>query len=131
MPLPGAQLLPPLLAVVHSWAVHDVAYGTPLPVAVPVPAAAPGLRLLCGDDASLFLMATGPLGDGAAVSEVLVRATASPPALPRYTCTFYANPPPGAADLEGGYFFATVPVRSSALADGTIATSRPNWYRAM
>jgi len=106
------------LAAVHSWAVHDVAYGTPLPVAVPVPAAAPGLRLLCGDDASLFLMATGPLGDGAAVSVVLVRATASPPALPRYTCTFYANPPPGAADLEGGYFFATVPVRSSALADG-------------
>ncbi|RLN23187.1 hypothetical protein C2845_PM07G02640 [Panicum miliaceum] len=46
-------------------------------------------------------MAAGPLGDGAAVSVVLVRATASPPALPRYTCTFYANPPPGAADLEG------------------------------
>ena len=36
------------------WALHDVAYGTPLPVAVPLPAAAPAsaptrdLRLLRG-----------------------------------------------------------------------------------
>ena len=63
-------------------------------------------------------MAAGPLGGGAPVSVVLVQATASPPVLPQYMCTFYTNPPPGAADLEGGYFFATVPVRSSALADG-------------
>ncbi|CAO2185430.1 unnamed protein product [Urochloa humidicola] len=140
-PEPGCSLLrSPLtlaahLAADHFWPVYDLAYGTPLPLVVPVPAAASAaesasappdpakaparvLRLLRGDDASLFLMAAGALGGGAAVSVVLVRATASSPAFPRYTCTFYANPPPGAADLQGGYYFATVPVRSSALADG-------------
>ncbi|RCV24438.1 hypothetical protein SEVIR_5G082900v4 [Setaria viridis] len=127
----------------HYWAVYDLAYGTPLPLAVPVPAAAAmasgspvpaparDLRLLRGDDASQFLMAVGPLGDGAAVSVVLVRAMANPPAFPRYTCTFYANPPPRAADLQGGYFFATVPVRSSALADGAGAAPEKELYFAV
>ncbi|OEL20910.1 hypothetical protein BAE44_0018071 [Dichanthelium oligosanthes] len=151
-PEPGCSLLcsPRTLAAHlagdHYWAVYDVAYGTPLPLAIPVPAAAAAsasaspppppapardLRLLRGDDASLFLMAVGPLGEGAAVSVVLVRATASPPALPRFTCTFYANPPPGAAYLEGGYFFATVPVRSSALADGAGAAPEKELYFAV
>ncbi|KAF8772177.1 hypothetical protein HU200_006017 [Digitaria exilis] len=133
------------LAVNHDWAVYDVAYGTPLPLSVPVPAAAAAaaaapspamtparnLRLLRGEDASLFLMAVGPLGDGAAVSVVLARATANPPALPRYTCTFYANPPPRAADLRGSYFFATVPVRSSALADGAGVAPEKELYFAV
>jgi E3 ubiquitin-protein ligase SIAH1 len=76
-------------------------------------------------------MAAGPLGDGAAVSVVLVRATAKPPPLPRFTCTFYANPPPGAAELAGSYFFATVPVRSSALADGAGVAPEKELYFAV
>ncbi|PVH39215.1 hypothetical protein PAHAL_5G456200 [Panicum hallii] len=144
-PEPGCSLLcsprtlAAHLAVDHYWTVYEVAYGTPLPLAISVPAVAASgspapardLRLLRGDDASLLLMAVGPLSDGAAVSVVLVRATASPPALPRYTCTFYANPPLGAADLEGGYFFATVPVRSSALADGAGVAPEKELYFAV
>ena len=76
-------------------------------------------------------MAAGPLGDGAAVSVVLVRATAKPPPLPRFTCTFYANPPPGAAELAGSYFFATVPVTSSALADGAGVAPEKELYFAV
>ncbi|KAG2627408.1 hypothetical protein PVAP13_3KG125673 [Panicum virgatum] len=53
------------------------------------------------DDASLFLMAAGPLGGGAPVSVVLVQAMASPPALPRYTCTFYTNLPRARRRLAG------------------------------
>lgn len=149
-PEPGCSLLcsprtlATHLAADHYWAVHDLAYGTPLPLAVPVPAAAAAgasgspaaapardLRLLRGDDASLFLMAVGPLGHGAAVSVVLVRATANQAAFPRYTCTFYANPPPGAAELQGGYFFATVPVKSSALVDGAGAAPEKELYFAV
>jgi E3 ubiquitin-protein ligase SIAH1 len=138
------QTLAAHLACDHSWPVEDVAYGAPIPLAVPVPAppsaAAPARRsstnrlLLRGDDASLFLMAAGPLGDGggAAVSVVLVRATARPtPPLPRFTCTFYANPPPGAAELAGSYYFATVPVRSSALADGAGVAPEKELYFAV
>ena len=97
------------------------------------PAARSSNRLLLHgeDDASLFPMAAGPLGDGAAVSVVLVRATAKPPPLPRFTCTFYANPPPGAAELAGSYFFATVPVRSSALADGAGVAPEKELYFAV
>ncbi|CAL4957856.1 unnamed protein product [Urochloa decumbens] len=144
--LRSPQALAAHLAADHYWPIYDLAYGTPLPLAVPVPAAAAAatsapqdpakepardLRLLRGDDASLFLMAAGPLGDGAAVSVVLVRATAKPPAFQRYTCTFYANPPPGARDLQGGYFFATVPVRSSALADGAGVAPEKELYFAV
>ncbi|CAL4977524.1 unnamed protein product [Urochloa decumbens] len=141
--LRSPQALAAHLTADHYWPIYDLAYGTPLPLAVPVPAAATSapqdpakepardLRLLRGDDASLFLMAAGPLGDGAAVSVVLVRATAKPPAFQRYTCTFYANPPPGARDLQGGYFFATVPVRSSALADGAGVAPEKELYFAV
>lgn len=145
-PEPGCPLLrsPRMLAAHlacdHSWPVEDVAYGAPIPLAVPVPTPGAGASarrsssnrlLLRGDDASLFLVAAGPLGDGAAVSVVLVRATAKPPPLPRYTCTFYANPPPGAPELEGSYFFATVPVRSSALADGAGVAPEKELYFAV
>lgn len=123
------------LACDHSWPVEDVAYGAPIPLAVPVPPATARktnrLLLRGDDDASLFLMAAGPLGDGAAVSVVLIRGTARPPPLPRFTCTFYANPPPGAAELGGSYFFATVPVRSSALADGAGVAPEKELYFAV
>ncbi|KAJ1282836.1 hypothetical protein BS78_03G082400 [Paspalum vaginatum] len=137
-PEPGCPALRPPRALAahlagdHSWPICDVRYGTPLPLAVPVPAAAasppPAVRLLRGDDKSLFLMAAGPLGDGAAVSVVLVRAAANPP---RFTCTFYANPPPAAAGLVGAYFFATVPVRSSSLADGAGVAPEKELYFAV
>ncbi|CAL4957854.1 unnamed protein product [Urochloa decumbens] len=105
------------LAADHSWPADDIAYGTPLMLAVPVPPpAAPSparhVRLLRGDDASVFAVAACALGGGAAVSVVLVRANS--PAHPRFACTFCAK-----GLLEGSCcFFATVPVRSSALADG-------------
>ncbi|CAL4964924.1 unnamed protein product [Urochloa decumbens] len=106
------------LAADHSWPADDIAYGTPLMIAVPVPAAASSpaparhVRLLRGDDASVFAVAACALGGGAAVSVVLVRANS--PAHPRFACTFCAK-----GLLEGSCcFFATVPVRSSALADG-------------
>ncbi|KAL6627519.1 hypothetical protein ACP70R_031245 [Stipagrostis hirtigluma subsp. patula] len=108
------------LAVDHSWPHGEVPYGVAFQLAVPVPPApARHLRLLRGgEDASLFMMAAAALGDGdgAAVSLTHVRANA--PVHPRFTCTLYASAPPEAAGLEGGYYFATVPVRSSALADG-------------
>ena len=107
------------LAGEHSWPADEITYGTPLMLALPVPAPARHLRLLRGDDASVFVVAAGPLGGGAAVSVVLVRASSA--AHPRFACTFCAKPPPpgpAAAGLEGACFFATVPVRSSALADG-------------
>ncbi|RCV24436.1 hypothetical protein SETIT_5G084000v2 [Setaria italica] len=132
-PEPGCYLIcsPTALAAhlagEHSWPVDEIAYGTPRMLAVPVPpppapAPAPArhVRLLRGDDASVFAVAAGPLGGGAAVSVVLVRADS--PAHPRLACTFCAKPPPesAAAGLEEGSccFFATMPVRSSALADG-------------
>ncbi|TVU22151.1 hypothetical protein EJB05_31833 [Eragrostis curvula] len=92
--------------------VDEVAYSTPRLFLVPVP----HRRLLRGDDASVFLLAAAPLGGGAAVSLVLVRANA--PAHPRFTCTFINAYPPDAVRLEGGCYFATFPVRSTALADG-------------
>ncbi|PVH39214.1 hypothetical protein PAHAL_5G456100 [Panicum hallii] len=94
-------------------------------------AAPAGLRLLRGDDASVFVVAAGPLGGGAAVSVVLVRA--SFPGHPRFACTFCAKPPPGpaAAVLEGACFFATVPVRSSALADGAGVAPEKELYFAV
>ncbi|KAL6847797.1 hypothetical protein ACP4OV_021925 [Aristida adscensionis] len=110
------------LAGAHSWPVDDVPYGTSVQLAVPVPppdSPARHCRLLVGaGDASVFLIAVGPLGDGAAVSVVRVRA--NPPPQPRFTCKLLANSPPeeADADLAGGYYFATVPVRSSALVYG-------------
>ncbi|CAO2204861.1 unnamed protein product [Urochloa humidicola] len=124
-PEPGCYLIssPAALAAHlagdHSWPADEVAYGTPLMLAVPVPPPpARHLRLLRGDDASVFAVAACALGGGAAVSVVLVRANS--PAHPRFACTFCAKPPAeAAADLEESCcFFATVPVRSSALADG-------------
>ena len=59
------------------------------------------LRLRHGDDAFVFVVATGLLGGSAAVSVVLVRASSA--AHPRLACTFCAKPAlsPSAADLEG------------------------------
>ncbi|KAL6627520.1 hypothetical protein ACP70R_031246 [Stipagrostis hirtigluma subsp. patula] len=123
-PEPGCAFAgsPPMLLAhltgTHSWPFDHMPYGTSVQLTVPVPPADSPARhrrlLVGGDDASLFLMAVGPLGDGAAVSLVRVRANAPPQ--PRFTCKFLANAPPEAADLAGAYYFATVPVRSSALA---------------
>nr|CAB3472419.1 unnamed protein product [Digitaria exilis] len=118
------------LAGDHSWPADEIAYGTPrmLPIPMPPPppvsssspAPARHLRLLRGDDddASVFVVAVGTLGDGAAMSVVLVRANS--PAHPRFVCTFCVKPPTAAEGLEGDgdcCFFGSVPVRSSALAD--------------
>ncbi|GJN05969.1 hypothetical protein PR202_ga23650 [Eleusine coracana subsp. coracana] len=111
------------LAGAHAWPVDDVAYSEPRMFAVPVP----HRRLLRGaedaddDEGALFVMAVAPLGTGggAAVSVARVRGKPPPAHCPRFACTFYvAYPPEEAAGLDGGCFFATVPVRSSALADG-------------
>ncbi|KAF8772178.1 hypothetical protein HU200_006018 [Digitaria exilis] len=117
------------LAGDHSWPADEISYGTPRMLAIPMPppppvsssspAPARHLRLLRGEeDASVFVVAVGTLGDGAAMSVVLVRANS--PAHPRYVCTFCVKPPPAAEGLEGDgdcCFFGSVPVRSSALAD--------------
>lgn len=149
-PEPGCYLVSSPLALAthlaceHSWPVDEITYGTPRMVAIPVPAAAATstpaalpaparhVRLLHGDDASVFAVAAGPLGGGAAVSVVLVRANS--PAHPRFACTFCAKPPPeSAAGLEEGTccFFATVPVRSSALADGDGVAPEKELYFAV
>ncbi|KAL6848268.1 hypothetical protein ACP4OV_022396 [Aristida adscensionis] len=133
-PEPGCFLVcPPRalaahLAGAHSWPAGDVTYGAAFKLAVPVPAPpARHLRLLRGGDASLFLVAVAALGDGAAVSLVHVRANA--PVHPRFTCTFYATAPPEAAGLEGGCYMVTVPVRSTALADGDgVAPEREPYF---
>ncbi|CAO2193422.1 unnamed protein product [Urochloa humidicola] len=132
------------LAADHSWPADDIAYGTPLMLAVPVPPQAPAasspstaparkhVRLLRGDDASVFAVVASALGGGAAVSVVLVRANS--PAHPRFACTFCAKPPPreAAGDLDDSCcFFATVPVRSSALADGDGVAPEKEMYFAV
>jgi hypothetical protein len=77
----------------HYWVVYDLGYDMPLSFAVLVPAVAAAsgspaptpvrdLRLLRCDDTSLFLMVVDLLGDDAAVSVVLIRATANPAAFP-------------------------------------------------
>ncbi|OEL26578.1 hypothetical protein BAE44_0012403 [Dichanthelium oligosanthes] len=56
----------------HSWPADEIAYGTARMFTLPMPVR--HLRLLYGDDAFVFMVAAAPLGNGTAVSMVIVRA---------------------------------------------------------
>ncbi|KAK3163747.1 hypothetical protein QOZ80_1AG0007800 [Eleusine coracana subsp. coracana] len=106
------------LAHDHAWPADEARYGTPVQLALPV-TPHPHRRLLRGaDNESLFLVAAAALGGGGGAAVSVVHVRANRPAHPRFTCTFYANAPPDAAGIGGAYFFATLPVRTTALADG-------------